>query len=255
MSDHDVDVSGPNHLTSDSDSEVYCDSVDQFGQEEASKNRENTQSCVTMSTSVHVLLTFNACLIQSSEHNHSLDDTDEEENHILEPQTTQENQEGAQGPPHVIRCGGEDEEAGGPMCQRHKLNAGMRNSSSFRRGKGKVSLSVYTQRFECVCVDIHIIPNNFCVLGSRSAGHSSGALLPIHSGGDGDGSNWEGAMTPGESLNEQIVVVLARLQEDMQSVLERLHTLEALTTSQVRAVCPLTHCCHNELAGKGITDQ
>lgn len=62
-------------------------------------------------------------------------------------------------------------------------------------------------------------------------------------------------MTPGESLNEQIVVVLARLQEDMQSVLERLHTLEALTTSQVRPVCPLTHSCHNELAGEGITDQ
>lgn len=27
------EVSGPNHLASDSDSEVYCDSVDQFGQE------------------------------------------------------------------------------------------------------------------------------------------------------------------------------------------------------------------------------
>lgn len=30
-----VDVPGPSHLASDSDSEVYCDSVDQFGQEEA----------------------------------------------------------------------------------------------------------------------------------------------------------------------------------------------------------------------------
>lgn len=29
-------VSGPNHVASDSDSEVYCDSVDQFGQEEVS---------------------------------------------------------------------------------------------------------------------------------------------------------------------------------------------------------------------------
>lgn len=30
------------------------------------------------------------------------------------------------------------------------------------------------------------------------------------------------------------MLALARLQEDMQSVLERLHTLEALTASQVR---------------------
>lgn len=38
ISDPSVDVSGPSHLASDSDSEVYCDSVDQFGQEEASNN-------------------------------------------------------------------------------------------------------------------------------------------------------------------------------------------------------------------------
>ncbi len=38
ISDPSVNVSGPSHLASDSDSEVYCDSVDQFGQEEASNN-------------------------------------------------------------------------------------------------------------------------------------------------------------------------------------------------------------------------
>lgn len=62
--------------------------------------------------------------------------------------------------------------------------------------------------------------------------------MPMYGGGDGDGSRWGGAVTPGGSLNEQIVVALARLQEDMQSVLERLHTLEALTASQVRPMCP-----------------
>ncbi|CAG5896117.1 unnamed protein product [Menidia menidia] len=47
-----------------------------------------------------------------------------------------------------------------------------------------------------------------------------------------------GQATPRGSLKEQIVVALARLQEDMQSVLERLHTLEA----QVRSVTfPPTH--------------
>ncbi len=40
ISDPSVDVSGPSHLASDSDSEVYCDSVDQFGQEEA-RNHQN----------------------------------------------------------------------------------------------------------------------------------------------------------------------------------------------------------------------
>lgn len=56
----------------------------------------------------------------------------------------------------------------------------------------------------------------------------------MQSGGDGDGSRRGVFAAPGGSLNEQIVVALARLQDDMQSVLERLHTLEALTASQVR---------------------
>ncbi|XP_040922030.1 acyl-CoA-binding domain-containing protein 5A isoform X2 [Toxotes jaculatrix] len=176
--DPSTDVSGPNHLASDSDSEVYCDSVDQFGQEE------------------------------TPEHNRSLDDLDEEENHVLQPlEATEEIQDDVQGPPKVIRCGGEDGETGGTMSQRQRLNANMPSSSLVRRGRG-----------------------------SRSPGRGSGALVPTHSGGDGDGGHWGGAVSPEGSLNEQIVVALARLQEDMQSVLERLHTLEALTASQARSV-------------------
>lgn len=56
----------------------------------------------------------------------------------------------------------------------------------------------------------------------------------MQGGGDGDGSRRGASAAGGGSLNEQIVVALARLQDDMQSVLERLHTLEALTASQVR---------------------
>lgn len=56
----------------------------------------------------------------------------------------------------------------------------------------------------------------------------------MQGGGDGDGSRRGVSAASGGSLNEQIVVALARLQDDMQSVLERLHTLEALTASQVR---------------------
>lgn len=56
----------------------------------------------------------------------------------------------------------------------------------------------------------------------------------MQGGGDGDGSRRGASAAAGGTLNEQIVVALARLQDDMQSVLERLHTLEALTASQVR---------------------
>ncbi|KAF1373204.1 hypothetical protein PFLUV_G00257930 [Perca fluviatilis] len=175
------DVSGPSHLASDSDSEVYCDSVDQFGQEE------------------------------NSEHNHSFDDLDEDENHVLppleEPQAAQERQEEVHGAVQGIRCGGEDGESGGAMSQRP--NAAMSDSSMVRRERG-----------------------------TRSPGHGSESLMPPYGGGDGDGDHWGRAGTPGGSLNEQIVVVLARLQEDMQSVLERLHTLEALTASQAKSMSP-----------------
>ncbi|XP_071397892.1 acyl-CoA-binding domain-containing protein 5A [Centroberyx affinis] len=175
------EVSGPSHLASDSDSEVYCDSVDQFGQEE------------------------------SSEHNRSMDDLDEEENQVLppleEPQALQENQEDLHTPPEGVRCGGEDGETGGTISRRQRLNADMPDGSLVRRGRG-----------------------------SRSSGLGSGAAGPMQGGGDGDGERWGGAVTPGGSLNEQIVVALARLQEDMQSVLERLHTLEALTATQARSM-------------------
>ncbi|XP_036073415.1 acyl-CoA-binding domain-containing protein 5A [Oryzias melastigma] len=150
-----------NNLTSDSDSEVYCDSVDQFGHDE------------------------------SPEHQHSLDELDDEE--------LQDD------PPQPVRCGGEEGQGGGNVSQTPRLHVD-RAGGSGRRGRG-----------------------------TRSPGHAGGPLMPTHSGGDGDGGRRGGAGTPSESLNEQIVVALARLQEDMQNVLERLHTLEALTASQARS--------------------
>lgn len=159
-------MSGPSHLASDSDSEVYCDSVDQFGQEE---------NCI-------------------------LYDLDEEGHILGEPPAD------CQGPLQGIRCGGEDRETGGAMSQRPRQNMDSTGSSLVRRGRA-----------------------------SRSPGHSSGSVMPTHSAGDGDGARWGGSGARGGSLNEQIVVALARLQEDMQSVLERLHTLEALTASQARS--------------------
>lgn len=77
---------------------------------------------------------------QSSEHNRSLDDLDEEENHVLppieEPHAMQKLQGDADGPPQVIRCGGEDGDNGGKISQRPRVNANMPDSSLARRGRG-----------------------------------------------------------------------------------------------------------------------
>ncbi|CAN9506446.1 unnamed protein product [Ophioblennius macclurei] len=167
----DPSPSGPNHVASDSDSEVYCDSVDQFGQEE---NQEQTRS---------------------------VEDLDEDEDPVLEGAP-----EESQGPPQGLRCGGEDGDAGGAMSRRPRQSGDSAGGSLLRRGRG-----------------------------SRSPGLGSGSAMPLHGGEDGDGARWGGSGNRGGNLNEQIVVALSRLQEDMQSVLERLHTLEALTASQARS--------------------
>lgn len=92
-----------------------------------------------------LLIHCNVLLLQSSEHNRSIDDLDEEENHVLPPleesQVTQELRKEVQGPPQVIRCGGEDGEKGGGTTQRQRLNAGAPDSSLVRRGRGEVILT------------------------------------------------------------------------------------------------------------------
>ncbi|XP_052339973.1 acyl-CoA-binding domain-containing protein 5A-like isoform X1 [Oncorhynchus keta] len=178
----DLDVSWPRHVASDSDSEVYCDSMDQFGLEEGSE--AHTDRCL------------------------ELDEEDQGESHS--PLSDQEGPaeapcgtpEDSQGPPKGIQCGGEDGETSGGASQRQRLNTDRVN----RRERG-----------------------------SRSSGHGVEAQGPLQGSG-GDRERWGGAGATGGSLNEQIVVALARLQEDMQSVLERLHTLEALTASQSLAL-------------------
>ncbi|KAJ0059704.1 hypothetical protein NL108_011200, partial [Boleophthalmus pectinirostris] len=162
----------PNHIASDSDSEVYCDSIDQFGQEE------------------------------NSEHNRSIDDLEEEESHSHHLAGPVQDNVDAQG----VQCGGEDGKPTGTR-QRPRIGGEMSGSSMTRQPSG---------------------------YGSHGPG--SGPVVPTHSSGDGAGGHWGGPGTPGINLNEQIVVALARLQEDMQSVLERLHTLEALTASQARSM-------------------
>ncbi|KAK3551700.1 hypothetical protein QTP70_022563 [Hemibagrus guttatus] len=150
--DDSEDVRSAHHVASDSDSEVYCDSVDQFGAEERLSQ---------------VLL---------------------------------RGQDG-------VQHGGEDGKTsgGGGGVQRNSLSMGRPGSSLIRRGRG-----------------------------SRSSGSGSGVTGKLQGAG-GDGERWGSDGARGGELNEQIVTALTRLQEDMQSVLERLHTLEALTASQARS--------------------
>ncbi|XP_061661228.1 acyl-CoA-binding domain-containing protein 5A [Syngnathoides biaculeatus] len=182
------DVTGRAHLASDSDSEVYCDSVDQFGQNESPE-----QNCST----------------------EDLDEEEQEEEKGEEPV----GREDVQRAPRGIRCGGEDGDAGGSTTQRSRLDVDTPNSSV---GGGR---------------------------GSMSYGRAPGALKPARGAGEGDddddggggGERRGGPTTPAGSLNEQIVAALAQLQDDMRSVLDRLHALEALAATQARsaAVSPV----------------
>ncbi|XP_073912557.1 acyl-CoA-binding domain-containing protein 5 isoform X4 [Castor canadensis] len=54
-------------------------------------------------------------------------------------------------------------------------------------------------------------------------------------GSGGDGERWGSDRGSRGTLNEQIALVLMRLQEDMQNVLQRLHKLETLTASQAKS--------------------
>ena len=63
-------------------------------------------------------------------------------------------------------------------------------------------------------------------------------------GSGGDGERWGSDRGSRGSLNEQIALVLMRLQEDMQNVLQRLHKLEMLAASQVGfCICLVLICC------------
>ncbi|XP_071538810.1 acyl-CoA-binding domain-containing protein 5-like isoform X2 [Panulirus ornatus] len=109
--------------------------------------------------------------------------------------------------------------------------------------------------------------------GSRYAGApqptslgSLGSLTtPVHAGsfsctGGGSGSSGGGGGSWGgtnltEDVNAQLVVVLRRLQTDMESVLHRLNTLETITVSQHHTLC---HRCQGDSStlsnGNGRTE-
>ncbi|XP_056375340.1 acyl-CoA-binding domain-containing protein 5 isoform X2 [Hyla sarda] len=155
------DIAAMQHLTSDSDSEIFCDSMEQFGQDDVDHSQLVERALMT------------------------------------EPD---------------VRAGGEAKEGGedGKACGRtpQKDKSGNEKTDYFTSRRGRV--------------------NRMPPVGEGSRGGQMG------SGGDGD--RWGSERGSEGNINEQIAVVLMRLQEDMQNVLQRLQTLEALTASQARSM-------------------
>ncbi|XP_038611565.1 acyl-CoA-binding domain-containing protein 5 isoform X2 [Tachyglossus aculeatus] len=195
--DHVEDVSGIQHLTSDSDSEVFCDSMEQFGQEES----------LELLTSNRGTLRYSSRCV-AVDHSQLLGNSGfPEEDRVASGNFRVEDmQERAGEGKGEVKCGGEDGRTNsGAASQREKRAGEKEEGSGFRRGRG--------HRMQ------HL-----------SDGTQGGQM-----GSGGDGERWGTDRGPRSSLNEQIAIVLMRLQEDMQNVLQRLHTLETLTASQAKS--------------------
>nr|XP_034366191.1 acyl-CoA-binding domain-containing protein 5 isoform X8 [Arvicanthis niloticus] len=174
------DASGIHHLTSDSDSEVYCDSMEQFGQEECYLGGDPTQ---------HLESSGFCEDARQSPGNGS----------IGKVQVVAVKGKGE------VKHGGEDGTSSSGAPHREKRGGESEDFSSVRKGR----------------------------VGHRMP-HLSEGTKGRQVGSGGDGERWGSDRGTRGSLNEQIALVLIRLQEDMQNVLQRLHKLETLTASQAR---------------------
>ncbi|KAM9230027.1 acyl-CoA-binding domain-containing protein 5 isoform 1-T1 [Dugong dugon] len=191
--DHVEDVSGIQHLTSDSDSEVYCDSMEQFGQEESldsfSSNSGPFQYYLNGDPNQHLENSGFPEDVQVSPANGSIGD--------MQGVAVEGKGE--------VKRGGEDGRSNSGTPPNEKRGGENLEFSNVRRGRG------------------HRMQH----LGEGAKGRQVGS--------GGDGERWGSDRGSRGSLNEQIAVVLMRLQEDMQNVLQRLHELETLTASQAKS--------------------
>ncbi|NXH15353.1 ACBD5 protein, partial [Bucco capensis] len=188
------EVSATQHLTSDSDSEVYCDSMEQLGLEEP----------LEIITSAKGSSKHSACLLDV-DHSLLADNTDFPRPACMTYGNLQPGSPGAVQEQGEVKCGGEDGKASNGGPHKEKKDGEKADFYSVRRGRGQ-----------------RVHP-----LGEGSQGGQMGS--------GGDGERWGADRAPRGSLNEQIAVVLMRLQEDMQNVLQRLHMLEAATASQAKS--------------------
>ncbi|XP_044149295.1 acyl-CoA-binding domain-containing protein 5 isoform X1 [Bufo gargarizans] len=157
------DIAAVQHLTSDSDSEIFCDSMEQFGQDDVDHSQLVERALITEP--------------------------------LADVSVGGEAKEG-----------GEDGKASGRTPQKEK--SGNEKAEYFPSRRGRANR-------------MHPVGDGSC-RGQMGSG--------------GDGERWGSDRGPEGSINEQIAVVLMRLQEDMQNVLQRLQTLEALTASQARSM-------------------
>lgn len=191
--DHVEDVLGIQHLTSDSDSEVYCDSMEQFGQEESLDSFTSNSG------------PFRYCL--------GSDPSQPLENFGFPEDVRVLHGSGIVRDMHMIAVdgkgeiqhGGEDGRSNSGAPHREKRGGESEEFSNVRRGRG--------QRMQ----------------------HLSEGTKGWQVGSGGDGERWGSDRGTRGSLNEQIALVLMRLQEDMQNVLQRLHKLEMLAASQAKS--------------------
>ncbi|XP_075683631.1 acyl-CoA-binding domain-containing protein 5 isoform X2 [Rhinoderma darwinii] len=158
------DIAVMQHLTSDSDSEIFCDSMEQFGQDDV-------------------------------DHSHLVE-------RALMTEASSDVRVGGE-----LKEGAEDGKPSGRTPQKDQPGNEKAENFTSRRGRA----------------------NRMHPMGDGSRGGRMG------SGGDG-GERWGSDRGAEGSINEQIAAVLVRLQEDMQNVLQRLQTLEALTASQARSL-------------------
>ncbi|XP_058153765.1 acyl-CoA-binding domain-containing protein 5 isoform X3 [Dasypus novemcinctus] len=191
--DHVEDVSGIQHLTSDSDSEVYCDSMEQFGQEEI------LDSLMSNSGPFQYYL--------GGDHSQPLENSGFPEDVHMSPGNGSigDIQRVAVEGRGEVKHGGEDGRSNSGAPHREKRGGENEDFSNVRRGRG--------HRMQ----------------------HLSEGTKGRQVGSGGDGERWGSDRGSRGSLNEQIALVLMRLQEDMQNVLQRLHKLETLTASQARS--------------------
>ncbi|XP_058388656.1 acyl-CoA-binding domain-containing protein 5 isoform X2 [Diceros bicornis minor] len=191
--DHVEDVSGIQHLTSDSDSEVYCDSMEQFGQEESldsfTSNNGPFQYYLGGDPNQPLETSGFPEPVQVSTGNGNIGDM----------------QEVAVEGKGEVKHGGEDGRSNSGAPHRERRGGENEEFSNVRRGRG----------------------HRMQQLSEGTKGRQVGS--------GGDGERWGSDRGSRGSLNEQIALVLMRLQEDMQNVLQRLQKLETLTASQAKS--------------------
>uniref|UniRef100_A0A4W3GXJ8 Acyl-CoA-binding domain-containing protein 5 n=1 Tax=Callorhinchus milii TaxID=7868 RepID=A0A4W3GXJ8_CALMI len=194
MENHLEDISGIQHITSDSDSEDYCDSMEQLGLEEISKHisdGEMLNSSPKISAVAYSRLSGSTRWNIQPELEHSAG--------TIELQGEHKGREGG------VAHGGEDTKPSGSGSYKEKIATEKTESRGLKRMRG----------------------NRMQYLGDSSQ--------VAQQGSSGDGERWNSDWVQNRSLNQQIAAALSRLQEDMQDVVERLHTLEALTVSQANS--------------------